>query len=102
MEEAAVDAGAVRLRPILMTTLTTVCGMLPLALGIGVGTEMMQPLAISVVGGLMFSTFLTLFVVPGAYVIMNRASERLMSFLTGRRPASTPTATVQVREASGD
>ncbi|NLG60921.1 MAG: efflux RND transporter permease subunit [Candidatus Cloacimonetes bacterium] len=85
-EEAVVDAGAVRLRPILMTTLTTMCGMLPLALGIGQGSEMMQPLAIAVVGGMMVSTLLTLFVVPGAYVILNGAAERVMVFLTGRRP----------------
>ncbi len=102
MEEAAVEAGAVRLRPIMMTTLTTAFGMLPLALGIGEGTEMMQPLAISVVGGLTFSMLLTLFVVPSAYVIMNRAGERLRTFVTGRPKASAPTPTVQVREASGD
>ena len=64
MEEAVIDAGAVRLRPILMTTITTVLGMMPLALGLGEGSEMMQPLAIAVVGGLTVSTLLTLFVVP--------------------------------------
>jgi hypothetical protein len=63
-----------------------VCGMLPLALGIGQGSEMMQPLAVAVVGGMMVSTLLTLFVVPGAYVILNGAAERVMVFLTGRRP----------------
>ena len=66
MHQAVIDAGAVRLRPILMTTLTTVFGMLPLALGIGEGSELMQPLAIAVVGGLSVSTLLTLFVVPRA------------------------------------
>jgi hydrophobe/amphiphile efflux-1 (HAE1) family protein len=85
MELAVVEAGAVRLRPILMTTATTVCGMFPLALGIGSGTELMQPLAIAVVGGLLFSTFLTLFVVPSAYIIFNRGSEAFMAFMTGRR-----------------
>jgi len=83
MEEAAVEAGAVRLRPILMTSLTTVLGMLPLALGIGEGTELMRPLAIAVVGGMSLSTVLSLFVVPSAYIIFNRAGERLMAWLTG-------------------
>jgi len=87
--DAIVEAGATRLRPILMTTLTTVCGMLPLALGIGEGSEMMQPLAIAVVGGLSVSMALTLFVVPSAYLIFNTAAERLGTFVTGRRPEPT-------------
>ena len=91
MEHAVVEAGAVRLRPILMTTLTTVFGMLPLALGIGSGTEMMQPLAIAVVGGLTLSMFLTLFVVPSAYLIFNRGAATAMAWLTGTpRPLSRP------------
>jgi hydrophobe/amphiphile efflux-1 (HAE1) family protein len=87
MQEAAVEAGAVRLRPIIMTTLTTCFGMLPLAMGLGEGSEMMQPLAISVVGGLAISTLLTLFVVPSAYVILNQAGDGLKTWLTGRSPA---------------
>lgn len=83
MEEAAVEAGMVRLRPILMTSLTTALGMLPLALGIGEGTELMRPLAITVVGGMSLSTILTLFVVPSAYIIFNTAGERLQRWLTG-------------------
>ena len=83
IRQAAVDAGAVRLRPILMTTLTTLLGMLPLALGIGEGSELMQPLAISVVGGLAVSTLLTLFVVPSAYVVTHQLGDRLKSWLTG-------------------
>ncbi|CAN5796885.1 efflux RND transporter permease subunit [soil metagenome] len=92
MEAAAVEAGAVRLRPIIMTTLTTCFGMLPLAMGLGEGSEMMQPLAISVVGGLAISTLLTLFVVPSAYVILNQAGDRLKSWLTG-----TPVAELETR-----
>ncbi|HSH44691.1 MAG TPA: efflux RND transporter permease subunit, partial [Longimicrobiales bacterium] len=88
-EEAVVEAGAVRLRPILMTTLTTASGMLPLALGIGQGSELMQPLAIAVVGGLSVSMLLTLFVVPSAYVILNGAAERLGAWLTGGGAAGT-------------
>ncbi len=84
MEQAVIEAGSVRMRPILMTKLTTMLGMLPLAIGIGSGTELMQPLAIAVVGGILLATFLTLFVVPSAYVIFNRAAARLMAFLTGQ------------------
>jgi hydrophobe/amphiphile efflux-1 (HAE1) family protein len=99
MEEAVVEAGAVRLRPILMTTLTTMFGMLPLAIGLGEGAALMRPLAIAVVGGLSVSMLLTLFVVPSAYVIFNRAGERLRGWLTGSAPvpahaapAATPAA----------
>jgi hydrophobe/amphiphile efflux-1 (HAE1) family protein len=85
LEDAVVEAGAVRLRPILMTTLTTVFGMLPLALGLGEGSELMQPLAIAVVSGMTLSMGLTLIVVPGAYVAMNRFAERLKGWTVGRR-----------------
>jgi hypothetical protein len=68
-----------------MTTLTTACGMLPLALGIGQGSELMQPLAVAVVGGLSVSTLLTLFVVPSAYLILTTGADRLGHWLTGRR-----------------
>ena len=92
MHQAVIDAGAVRLRPILMTTLTTVFGMLPLALGIGEGSELMQPLAIAVVGGLSVSTLLTLFVVPSAYVVMQTGGDRLKAWLTGKKPEKIPEA----------
>lgn len=82
--DAIVRAGSVRLRPILMTTLTTVLGMLPLAIGMGEGAEIMRPLALTVVGGLMFSMLLTLFVVPCLYMIINGVAERLSARLTGR------------------
>ncbi|MEZ4588132.1 MAG: efflux RND transporter permease subunit [Gemmatimonadales bacterium] len=82
-EEAIVEAGAVRLRPILMTTLTTVLGMLPLSFGIGEGTELMRPLAVAVVGGLMVSTFLTLILIPAVYLIATRAAARLAHAVTG-------------------
>ncbi|MGH7585280.1 MAG: efflux RND transporter permease subunit [Gemmatimonadales bacterium] len=96
MEEAAVEAGAVRLRPILMTTLTTVFGTLPLALGLGQGSELMQPLAIAVVGGQTVSTLLTLFVVPSAYVLAQRGGNRLKGWLTGRAPAGPGTRPIAV------
>ncbi len=67
--EAVIEAANTRLRPILMTTLTTVLGLLPLALGIGEGGELISPLAITVMGGLLVSTFLTLVVIPSLYII---------------------------------
>jgi len=84
-EEAVVEAGAVRLRPILMTTTTTVCGMLPLALGLGEGSELMQPLAVAVVGGLSVSTLLTLIVVPCAYLVVHRTAATLRRWVIGGR-----------------
>lgn len=68
--DAVVEASNIRLRPILMTTLTTVLGLLPLALGLGEGGELISPLAITVMGGLLVSTFLTLVVIPAAYLIV--------------------------------
>ena len=69
-EEAVIHAGEVRLRPILMTTLTAILGLMPLALGIGAGAEMQKPLAIAVVGGLTFSTLFTLILAPLLYVTL--------------------------------
>jgi HAE1 family hydrophobic/amphiphilic exporter-1 len=70
--EAIQEAAAVRLRPILMTTLTTVLGLLPMALGLGQGAELRTPLAITVIGGLMVATLLTLFVIPVTYTFVGR------------------------------
>ncbi len=75
---AAQEAGAVRFRPILMTTGTTVLGMLPLALGIGAGSDFYQPLALSVIGGLTVSTVLTLTFIPTLYIFVDDAVEIVM------------------------
>jgi HAE1 family hydrophobic/amphiphilic exporter-1 len=64
---AILEAGRVRLRPIVMTTVTTVLGLLPMALGIGRGSDLRAPLAITVIGGLIVATALTLIVVPVVY-----------------------------------
>jgi multidrug efflux pump subunit AcrB len=64
LEPALLEAGRVRLRPILMTTLCTLFGLLPLALGIGAGSAMQRPLALAVIGGLALSTPITLYQVP--------------------------------------
>ncbi len=70
--EAILEGGKSRLRPILMTTLTTTLGLLPLAIGIGDGAELRAPMAITVIFGLVVSTLLTLVVIPAMYAIMDR------------------------------
>ncbi len=70
--DAVIEGAALRVRPILMTSLTTIIGLLPLVFGWGEGLEMLKPLAIAVVGGLIFSTFLTLFVIPSIYSLFHR------------------------------
>jgi len=67
IHEALVEAGATRLRPILMTAISTIAGVLPVALGIGVGSESRQPLAVAIAGGMLSSTILTLVVIPVTY-----------------------------------
>ncbi|HEY2953779.1 MAG TPA: efflux RND transporter permease subunit [Candidatus Eisenbacteria bacterium] len=70
--EAVVGAAKIRLRPILMTTLATIFGILPIALGLGAGAESRKPLGMAVVGGMIFSTLLTLVVVPVVYTLLAR------------------------------
>jgi len=76
IHDACVEAGGNRLRPILMTTLTTVLGLLPVAFASGEGASLVQPIAKTVVGGLTAATFLTLYLVPVIYAIFNRMSEK--------------------------
>lgn len=71
-KSALILAGKTRIRPILMTALTTILGLLTLAMGIGTGAEMIQPMAIVTIGGLSYATVLTLFIVPVMYDILNR------------------------------
>ena len=70
--EAIIEAGRLRLRPILMTTLTTTLGLLPMAMGFGEGAEIRAPMAITVIGGLIISTLLTLVIIPVMYMILDR------------------------------
>ncbi|HKM43484.1 MAG TPA: efflux RND transporter permease subunit [Limnochordia bacterium] len=72
VREAILEACQVRLRPILMTTITTVFGLLPVVLARGVGAEFQRPLAATIMGGLITSTFLTLFVIPTVYEVFSR------------------------------
>jgi HAE1 family hydrophobic/amphiphilic exporter-1 len=71
-KEAIIDAGKTRVRPILMTALTTILAMLTSAIGIGDGSEMMRPMAITIIGGLVYGTMLTLIVIPCIYDAFNR------------------------------
>jgi HAE1 family hydrophobic/amphiphilic exporter-1 len=73
--EAIRQAAHLRLRPIMMTTLTTVLGLLPMAFGLGEGSEMRTPMAITVIGGLITSTLLTLLVVPVMYSLLDRRAD---------------------------
>jgi HAE1 family hydrophobic/amphiphilic exporter-1 len=75
--ESIVEAGQTRLRPIFMTALTTVLALVILALGIGEGSELLQPLAITAIGGLLYATVLTLLVVPMIYALFNRKQVKL-------------------------
>lgn len=82
--QAVVVSGKSRLRPVLMTTLTTALAMVPLSLGIGEGSEIWQPMGISIIGGLMFSTVITLVLIPVVYTFfganrMRREKQRALS-----------------------
>jgi HAE1 family hydrophobic/amphiphilic exporter-1 len=84
--EAILKACLVRFRPIMMTTMSALMGTLPIALGVGAGSESRRPLGLAVVGGLLFSQLLTLFVTPVFYVYMDRLQTGLRG-LFGKRPA---------------
>lgn len=75
-KDAIVEAGRTRLRPIIMTALTTIFGLSTLAMGVGMGADMIQPMAVVTIGGLLYGTLLTLFVVPCIYDILNRKNYR--------------------------
>ena len=76
LRQAVVEGSAVRLRPILMSTATTVFGLIPMSLGIGKGAELQRPLGITVLGGLIFSTFLTLILIPVIYELVEKRREK--------------------------
>jgi HAE1 family hydrophobic/amphiphilic exporter-1 len=87
-DEALKEAGPVRLRPILMTTLAMICGMLPIALAVGRGNEARQPLATCVIGGLIMSTLLSLIIIPCIYSVFDDVLQWVSGLLKkGRRSA---------------
>ncbi|MFA4986895.1 MAG: efflux RND transporter permease subunit [Candidatus Brocadiia bacterium] len=91
-KDALAQAGSIRLRPIIMTTLATIFGMLPIVIGIGAGSEMRKPMAVAVVGGLITSTLLTLVVVPVIYNIFdafgqNRLFKKVVSLVVTNEEA---------------
>jgi HAE1 family hydrophobic/amphiphilic exporter-1 len=88
--EALIQAGRVRLRPILMTTFALTAGMLPVALGVGEGADFRAPLGIAVIGGVITSTILTLLVIPTVYEILSDSRDWLVARLT-RQPARLAT-----------
>jgi multidrug efflux pump subunit AcrB len=75
--EAVKEAGRIRLRPILMTSVATIMGAVPVALGLGAGSTSRRPLGYSIVGGVMLSTLLTLFLVPAVYLIFDALRARV-------------------------
>ncbi|PYP48902.1 MAG: hypothetical protein DMD45_16570 [Gemmatimonadetes bacterium] len=83
---AVVEAGRIRLRPILMTSVATIMGAIPVMIGIGAGSTSRRPLGYAIVGGIFFSTVLTLFVVPVGYVLLDRLTARERSGVRVARP----------------
>lgn len=83
-DEAILNAGPIRLRPILMTALTTILALVPLSLGIGEGAEMQQPLAVVVIAGLLSATVLTLVIIPALYAVLDDIGNFVKGFLKQR------------------
>jgi multidrug efflux pump len=88
--DAALESGRIRFRPILMTSVATVMGAMPIAFGLGAGSISRRPLGYAIVGGVLFSTVLTLFVVPAVYVIFDGLRARVAQRVRGRHGALAP------------
>ncbi|HXL53864.1 MAG TPA: efflux RND transporter permease subunit [Gemmatimonadales bacterium] len=89
--DAILQACSIRFRPIMMTTMAALMGTLPIALGVGVGSESRRPLGIAVVGGLAFSQFITLYVTPVIYTYLDALQQRLGRTSLGRAASGHPT-----------
>jgi HAE1 family hydrophobic/amphiphilic exporter-1 len=90
--DAMLQAGLIRLRPILMTAFSTIAGILPIAIGFGAGAESRRPMGVAVVGGMLTSTFLTLFVIPVVYTLFSDLGDRVLRRKpeTAARPEESP------------
>jgi HAE1 family hydrophobic/amphiphilic exporter-1 len=86
--DAIVEAGRLRLRPIIITKLTTILGLLPMALGLGEGAEIRQPMAVTVIGGVAIASFFTLLVIPVVYSLMDRKHFPATAAGLSSRPAT--------------
>ncbi|MEN8144670.1 MAG: efflux RND transporter permease subunit [Gemmatimonadota bacterium] len=84
--DAVLEAGRIRLRPIMMTSVATIIALMPIAFGLGAGSDSRRPLGYAIVGGLLFSTALTLYLVPVVYLLLDGLRERIR----GRKPALAP------------
>ena len=100
LREALIEAGRTRLRPILMTTIALIAGMVPIALGLGEGADFRAPLGRAVIGGVITSTILTLVVIPTVYEILDEWREALVSRLRRTMGISAPPRAIEAR--SGD
>jgi len=90
--DAIVEAGKVRLRPILMTALSTIAGIIPIAIGFGAGAESRRPMGVCVIGGMLSSTFLTLFVVPVVYTAFSAVAGKFSKPSPATTPSPAPPA----------
>jgi len=97
-DAAVLTAGPTRLRPILMTTLATICGMIPIAIGLGKGSETQAPMATAVIGGLITSTLLTLFVIPTVYTLFDDLGRRLRGDRMDLAPSELVEPSVEAME----
>ena len=97
--DAVAEASTIRLRPILMTSFSTIFGILPIAIGLGAGAEARRPLGIAVVGGMLLSTFLTLVLVPVVYTLLARFTKLEVAPSNGNEPVSLHEREGAVREA---
>jgi HAE1 family hydrophobic/amphiphilic exporter-1 len=98
LRDALIEAGRIRLRPILMTTLALIAGMVPVALGLGEGADFRAPLGRAVIGGVITSTVLTLIVIPTIYEILDEWRDRLFARLRGTQPAHPKHAPTPITE----
>ena len=96
--DAMIQAGIVRLRPILMTAFSTIAGILPIAIGFGAGAESRRPMGVAVVGGMLTSTFLTLIIIPVVYTFLSDITDKLLR--RHKQPIPVGTLPVQAGTAA--